>query len=118
EVNPTAVTAIERWVRQDHNVYLVTASHFNDMLGYKIRKTLETFDSILVNQLNVIVAQDKSAIQGHIMIDDCIDNLYAFSKVRICYDQPWNEDYPGAFRFYDWNKINEVIQFYKNELKW
>ena len=112
EVNPAAVTAIERWVRQGHQTYLVTASHFNDMLGYKIRKTLEAFNPELINERNVIITQDKSVVRGTIMIDDCVDNLYRFDKIRICYAQPWNKDYPGYLRHDNWNKINEIIQLY------
>lgn len=109
EVNPAAVTAIERWIRQGYKVYLCTASHFNNMLGYKIRKTLEPFNPELINERNVIIAQDKSAIIGDVMIDDCIDNLIDFNGVRICYAQPWNQHYGGSLRFSDWDKINEVI---------
>lgn len=110
EVNSAAVTAIERWVRQGHQVYLVTASHFNNMLSYKIRKTLEAFNPELINKRNVIIAQDKSTIMGDVMIDDCIDNLVNFNNgAHICYAQPWNEYYCGSLRFSDWNKINETI---------
>lgn len=109
EVNPAAVTAIERWVRQGHQAYLVTASHFNDMLGYKIKRTLEPFNPELINERNIIIAQDKSAIIGDVMIDDFPDNLYSFNGTRICYAQPWNQDFNGSLRFSDWNKINETI---------
>ena len=109
KVNPAAVTAIERWIRQGHQVYLCTASHFNDMLGYKIRKTLEAFNPEFINKRNVIIAQNKSIIMGDAMVDDCVDNLVNFEGARICYAQPWNKDYGGSLRFSDWNKINEVI---------
>lgn len=112
KVNPASVSTIESWVKQGHQAYLVTASHFNDMLGYKIRKTLEPFNPELINERNVIIAQDKSVVRGTIMIDDCVDNLYRFDKIRICYAQPWNEDYPGYLRHDNWNKINEIIQLY------
>ena len=109
EVNPAAATTIERWVRQGYQVYLCTASHFNDMLGYKIKRTLEPFNPKLINERNVIIAQDKSAIMGDVMIDDCVDNLVNFNGARICYVQPWNQHYGGALRFSDWNKINEAV---------
>ena len=109
EVNPAAVTAIERWVRQGYKILLVTASHFNDMLGQKIRNTLEAFNPELINERNIIIAQDKSTIMGDVMIDDCIDNLVNFEGVRVCYAQPWNKDYEGSLRFSNWNKINEAI---------
>lgn len=110
QVHPQAVSTLEQWVEQGHKVYLVTASHFNNTLGYKIRKTLEPFNPEFINERNVIITQDKSAIMGDVMIDDCIDNLINFSGVRICYAQPWNKDYGGSLRFSDWNKINKVIQ--------
>lgn len=110
EVNPAAVTAIERWVRQDHQVYLCTASHFNNMLSYKIKRTLEPFSPELINERNIVITQDKSIIRGDVMVDDCIENLYNFNGARICYAQPWNQHYSGSIRFSDWDKINDVIQ--------
>lgn len=110
EINPAAVTAIERWVRQGHSAYLVTASHFNNTLGYKIYKTLKAFNPELINERNIAITQDKSIIKGDIMIDDCVDNLINFGGVRICYEQPWNKDFKEVFRYNDWNKINAVIQ--------
>ena len=110
EVNPAAVTAIEQWIKQGHKVLLVTASHFNNMLGYKIRKTLEPFNHELVNERNIVITQDKSIIHGDTMIDDCVENLYNFNGARICYTQPWNQHYVGSIRFSDWDKINDVIQ--------
>lgn len=109
QVNSKAVSTLEQWVEQGHKVYLVTASHFNNTLGYKIRKTLEAFNPELINERNVIIAQDKSIIMGDAMIDDCIDNLVNFNGARICYAQPWNKNYGGSLRFSDWNKINEAI---------
>lgn len=110
EVNPASVTALERWVRQGHKVLLVTASHFNNTLSYKINKTIESFNPDLINERNVVIAQDKSVIMGDIMIDDCVDNLINFSGVRICYAQPWNQDFKEVFRYNNWNKIDSVIQ--------
>lgn len=109
KINSSAVTILESWVKQGHKVCLVTASHFNDTLGYKIHKTLEPFNPELINERNVIIAQDKSTIIGDVMIDDCVDNLVDFEGARICYAQPWNKDYGGSLRFSDWNKINEAI---------
>lgn len=109
QVNPEAIKTLERWIKQGHKVYLVTASHFNNTLGYKIRKTLEPFNPELINERNVIIAQDKSSIMGDAMIDDFPDNLYSFNGTRICYAQPWNQDFNGSLRFSDWNKINEAI---------
>ena len=112
KVSPEAVSAIESWITQGYQVYLCTASHFNDMLGYKIRKTLEAFNPELINERNVIIAQDKSVIIGDVMVDDCIDNLINFGGVRICYAQPWNKNFKDAFRYNDWNIINDIVQVF------
>lgn len=111
QVNPAAVTVIERWVKQGHKIYLVTASHFNNTLGYKIKKTLEPFNSELINERNVIIAQDKSVVQGTIMIDDYEKNLNDFNGIKVCYAQPWNkENGDYLLRTSDWNKIKEMIE--------
>lgn len=108
EVNPAAVTAIERWIKQGYKVYLVTASHFNNMLGYKLNKTLEAFNPVLINERNVIVTQDKTAIHGGIMIDDCVDNLNSHTAFPICYAQPWNKDWKED-RTNNWEEIDKIV---------
>ena len=62
---------------------------------------------------NIVVTQDKSIIRGTIMIDDYGENLNNFNGIRICYSQPWNKDYQGAFRYNDWNKIDLVVKAYE-----
>ena len=109
DIDKAAIKQIKSWIMLGHHVLIVTASHFNDMLGYKIRKTLESFNHELVNERNIVITQDKSIIRGDLMIDDCVDNLVNFNGARICYAQPWNKDYGGSLRFSDWNKINEAI---------
>ena len=109
QVNPKAASTIERWIEQGHKVYLVTASHFNDMLGYKIKRTLEPFNPELINERNIVIAQDKSVIMGDAMVDDCVDNLVNFNGARICYAQPWNREYRGS-RSCSWDAIDKIIQ--------
>lgn len=109
KINPEAVSTIESWVECGHKVYLVTASYFNNTLGYKIRKALEPFNPELINERNVIIAQDKSAIMGDAMIDDCVDNLNNFNGLRICFAQPWNREYRGS-RSCSWEAIDKIIQ--------
>lgn len=110
KVNPEAVSTIESWIKNGHRVYLVTASHFNSLLSYKIKRTIEPFNPELINERNIVITQDKSIIHGDTMIDDCVENLYDFNGTRICYAQPWNQHYGGSLRFSDWDKINEAIK--------
>lgn len=112
KVSPEAVSTIESWVKQGHKVLLVTASYFSDALGRKIEKTLEPFNPELINERNVIIAQDKSSIMGDVMIDDCVDNLRETSCLPICYAQPWNKDWDG-WRKQSWSSINRIIDRYK-----
>lgn len=111
QVHPQAVSTIEQWVERGHKIYLVTASHFNDALGYKIRKTLEPFNPELINERNIIIAQDKSVVQGTVMIDDCEENLNNFNGIKVCYAQPWNKE-RGAYllRTSSWNKLKGMIE--------
>lgn len=111
QVNPEAIFTIESWVKQGHNVYLVTASAFNDTLGYKINKTLEMFDHTLINYRNIVVTKDKSIIKGDIMIDDNINNLLSFDGVRICYAQPWNQQWEHPHRYTSWEDIDDIIWY-------
>lgn len=108
-VNPEAVSVIESWIKQKHKVLLVTASHFSSTLGYKIKKTLEAFNPKLINERNVVIAQDKSIVMGDAMIDDCVDNLNSFNRTRICFAQPWNRKWRGL-RSYSWEAIDKIVQ--------
>lgn len=110
QINRKAVETIEKWVKQGHKVRFVTASYFSDTLSHKIKTTLEAFDYNLINERNVIVAQDKSMICGDVMIDDHVDNLKDFKGLRICYAHPWNAYCGDMERTDDWNVIDELIQ--------
>lgn len=112
KVNPEAVSIIESWIKNGHRVYLVTASHFNSLLSYKIKRTLEPFNPEFINERNIVISQDKSIIHGDLMIDDFVGNLVDFNGVRICYAQPWNEKYIDIFRYNDWYKINSIVEVY------
>lgn len=110
QINRKAVEVIEGWVKQGHKVRFVTASYFSDTLSHKIKTTLEAFNYNLINERNVIVAQDKSVIKGDIMIDDCVDNLKDFDGERICFAQPWNALYGDMWRTNNWDYIDKIVQ--------
>lgn len=112
KVNPNAVKTIEYWIKQGHEVYLCTASHFYDLLSYKIKKTLKPFDSEIINENNIIVTQNKSIINADIMIDDNINHLDKFNGLRICYTQPWNKNYITSHDYMtnSWDEINDIVQ--------
>lgn len=107
----TAITVIEEWVKQGHQVYLVTASHFTDTLGYKIQTTLDQFDPMLINERNVVVCQNKQLINGDVRIDDGLHN-FSENSINLLYNQPWNQSCDlGSIitRVSDWNEIRDKI---------
>lgn len=118
EVSPQAKDVIEYLSFIGHEVYIVTASFFNNKLGYKINSTLKQLDNRLISEKNIIIAQNKEMVRGDVLIDDNCDNLINFvikgdSKQRaICYAQPWNED-SIFYRTNDWNIIlNHINNIY------
>jgi len=119
KINKKAVECIENLIKNGHKVYLVTASFPSDYLGYKIRKTLENFNSNLLNKNNVIVCYDKGVIKGDIRIDDGFHNLYTDS-LNILFNQPWNQNikslFPSYIRMNNWEEIEEYLNnFLKNK---
>lgn len=107
-VNPVAVKVIENWIREGQTVYLVTASSYNEMLGYKVCKTMDNFDPNLLTADNVIVCHNKNMIKGDLLIDDFEGNLKEFDGKTICYAQPWNKDYKGL-RTDSWFMIEHMV---------
>lgn len=113
-IDKDAINCLEKLVQKDEEVYLVTASFPNDMLGYKIRKTLENFNQKYINEKNVIVCYDKSLIKGDFRIDDGIHNLYNES-LNILLTQPWNKNFDEktssilTIRKNNWKEINNLF---------
>lgn len=107
----SARAVIEEWIKQGHQVYLVTASSFTDSLGYKIQTTLNQFDPTLINEKNVIVCQNKQVINGDVRIDDGLHN-FAENSINLLYNQPWNQSSElGSIitRVYNWSEIRAKI---------
>lgn len=95
DVDKAAIKQIKSWIMLGHRVLLVTASHFNDMLGYKIKTTLAKIGlpENYLGEKDIVITQDKSLIRCDIMIDDYPPNLDAScADKKILVDQPWNRD--------------------------
>lgn len=112
KVNEDAKCVISEWTRYNrHKVYLVTASEYTDTLGLKIRSTVNQFPPNVLTTHNVLIAHDKSLIDGDVIIDDNPENLKnGKCKYRLLYNQPWNRDQDGMFvRVNDWADIQETV---------
>lgn len=94
-IYPTAVKVIEALTKAGHKVFLVTASDLsNPSLQTKLSYTLNHFDKSLINMGNIVITQDKSIVNGDILIDDKLETCLEWrSRGKSIYlpSQPWNQ---------------------------
>lgn len=112
KIDPEAVKFIANRIIKGDSIYLTSASYFTINLHYKIQKMLEYLP---LTQDHVILTQNKSIVNGDVLIDDCCTHLNSFPKWRICFEQPWNEEWQGAFRSNEWDKIDKWLDIIKVE---
>ena len=108
DINPAAVCAINRMLLDGHKIYLISASKITPYLHHKITCTLKSFDGKL-NENHIIITQNKSIVNGDVLIDDYLKNLNDFPNTTICFAQPWNKLYNGIYRTHSWARIEEMI---------
>lgn len=108
EVNAAAVYAINRMLLDNHKIYLVSASKITSELHHKVACTLKPFEGKLTEN-NIIITQNKSIVNGDVLIDDYMRHLNEFPNTTICYAQPWNKLYNGIYRTHSWMRIEEII---------
>lgn len=93
-----------------HTIRVVTASHFNTVPP-KVAWLLEHYPYLKWE--DVIIASDKSIINGDVMIDDGTHNLEVSSCMKILFDRPHNRKYDadrsGMIRVHNWDEIYELI---------
>ena len=93
-VYPNAVKVLEALVAVGHKAFLVTATDlFNPALMTKLSHVLAPFNPSLINKDNIIIAQDKSVIEGDILIDDKLETCLEWAengKLVFMPEQPWN----------------------------
>lgn len=93
-----------------HTIRVVTASHFNTV-SPKVAWLLEHYPYLKWE--DVIIASDKSIINGDVMIDDGTHNLEVSSCMKILFDRPHNRKYDadssGMVRVHNWDEIYDLI---------
>lgn len=94
KIYPNAVKVLESLVKAGHKVYLVTATDpCSPALQTKIVHVLNNFNPSLINKHNIVITQDKSIINGDILIDDKLETCLEWaerSKLVFMPEQPWN----------------------------
>lgn len=94
KIYPNAVKVLEALAEAGHKVFLVTATDlYNPAIQIKFSQVLKHFDTSLINKHNIVITQDKSIINGDILIDDKLETCLEWaerSKLVFMPEQPWN----------------------------
>ena len=109
---PGAAEALQRLMRDGHDVYIVTATTY--------RSVPEKMDDLLFRYFpflswdQVIITRNKQMIRGDVLIDDGIHNLEGGDYAKILMTAPHNRDYDakanGMIRVENWDRIEAEIR--------
>lgn len=101
---------MERLINDGHRLRSVTATHYVTVEP-KIRRFLALYPCFKWE--DVIIASDKSVIEGDIMIDDGVHNLETTLCEKILFDRPHNRLYNaeenGMIRVKTWDEIYRLV---------
>ncbi len=101
---PGAAEALQKMKALGHEIYVVTASHYQT-LAAKMEKVLFRYFPFLTWD-NVIVTSHKQLVCGDVLIDDGIHNLTNGSYTKLLMDAPHNRSFDaeanGMMRVMNW----------------
>ena len=111
---PGAAEVIERFIAAGHDVYVVTASDFNQVQS-KMENVLFKYFPFFT-PADVIITKKKQLIKADILIDDGFHNLVGGDYHKILVDAPYNRDFDerseGMIRVYNWDEIEKAVYDY------
>lgn len=113
EIMPGAREGIQTLLTQGHEIYIVTSAH-PDTIKWKAEWLQRELPEIPWS--NVIVANNKSLIEGDILVDDGLHNLYEGSYIKVLFDKPWNRNVDKSkltdiiHRVHNWDEIIKLIE--------
>lgn len=109
---PNAVEYLQRLINDGHNVFIVTASHY-ESVPIKIREVIEKYFSFIKWE-DIIITQHKQLVRGDVLIDDAPHNLIGGSYKGILFTAPHNRSFDestyGLLRADDWCEVYQYIQ--------
>ena len=107
-----ASEALQSLMRDGHQVYIVTNSHYRTLIAKMENVLFNYFPFLSWDQ--VIIASHKQMIRGDVLVDDGIHNLIDGDYIKILMDRPYNRsfdaDAAGMYRVYDWNDILVLLE--------
>ena len=108
---PGAADALKYLMDEGHQVYIVTATEFENVPAKMERVLFRYFPFLSRDQ--VIITGNKQMIRGDVLIDDGIHNLEGGEYRKILFTAPYNKDYDaeanGMIRVHNWDEILRVI---------
>ena len=108
---PGAADALKYLMDKGHQVYVVTATEFENVPAKMERVLFRYFPFLSRDQ--VIITGNKQMIRGDVLIDDGIHNLEGGEYRKILFTAPYNKDYDaeanGMIRVHNWDEILRVI---------
>lgn len=109
---PGAVEALEKLIREGHQVYVVTATEYQSLRA-KMEKVLFRYFPYL-SWRQVIITQNKHMIKGDVLIDDGPHNLQGGEYKKILFhathNSAFDEHTVGAIRVYNWQETYDEVQ--------
>ena len=108
---PGAADALKYLMDKGHQVYVVTATEFENVPAKMERVLFRYFPFLSRDQ--VIITENKQMIRGDVLIDDGTHNLEGGEYRKILFTAPYNKDYDaeanGMIRVHNWDEILRVI---------
>lgn len=107
-----AIYYIDQLIKDGHDVYIVTSSHYATM-KYKFDAIIKRYFPA-VDWKHIITATNKQMIKCDIMIDDGPHNLIDGDYIRILFNAPHNKDFPAEDhqmkRVYNWEQVYNLVK--------
>ena len=111
EPMPGAAEALQHFLAEGHEVYIVTATPYEHMQEKMADLLFRYFPFLTMDQ--VIVTTHKQMIRGDVLIDDGIHNLEGGEYRKILFTAPHNRAYDaeanGMTRVHSWEEIISII---------
>jgi len=112
---------IEMLENNGHEIYVVTATHYN-FIAMKMRNIVERWFSPLIPYSHLIIAYEKQMVKGDVLIDDYLPNLIGGEYRKLLFDAPYNKQISdetlakySVTRVKDWAETYQAIKDIETE---
>ena len=112
-----AAEVLDKWMKQGHQVYIVTATPYGSVRAKMERVLFRHFPFISWKQ--VIITSNKQLLKGDVMVDDGYHNLVGGNYKKILVDAPYNQEFDeteeSMIRVRDWKEIEAAVEKIEKE---